>query len=120
LSIETPSEVLPPPESHSALGEDSKAAIASSVSVEAGLTMMLTMMQTGKFKVLKHLHDWFEEFRLYHRRDGKVVKEGDDLMSATRYGIMMLRYATCLKDEKVNWQRMLHGGAGYGGKSWMN
>ena len=29
------------------------------------------------------LNDWFEEFRLYHRKDGKVVKEGDDLLAAT-------------------------------------
>ena len=56
-----------------------------SVSVEAGLMEMLTRMQTGRFKVFKHLNDWFEEFRLYHRKDGKVVKEGDDLMAATRY-----------------------------------
>ena len=48
----------------------------------------------GKLKVFKHLNDWFEEFRLYHRKDGKVVKEGDDLMAATRYGIMMLRFAS--------------------------
>jgi hypothetical protein len=33
------------------------------------------------------------EFRLYHRKDGKVVKEHDDLLSATRYAIMMLRHA---------------------------
>jgi hypothetical protein len=64
-----------------------------SVSVEAGLMDMLSRMQTGKFKVFRHLVDWFKEFRLYHRKDGRVVKEGDDLMSATRYGIMMLRYA---------------------------
>ena len=55
---------------------------------------MLTRMQTGRFKVFKHLNDWFEEFRLYHRKDGKVVKEYDDLMAATRYGVMMLRNAT--------------------------
>ena len=65
-----------------------------SVSVEAGLMDMLDRMQTGRFKVFKHLNDWFEEFRLYHRKDGKVVKEGDDLMAATRYAIMMLRYAS--------------------------
>jgi hypothetical protein len=34
-----------------------------------------------------------EEFRLYHRKDGRVHKEHDDLMSATRYGVMMLRFA---------------------------
>lgn len=65
-----------------------------SVSVEAGLMMMLDRMQTGKFKVFSHLNDWWEEFRLYHRADGKVVKEGDDLMAATRYAIMSLRFAS--------------------------
>jgi hypothetical protein len=64
-----------------------------SVSVEAGLMDMLDRMKTGRFKVFNHLLDWLEEFRLYHRRDGKVVKEGDDLMSATRYAIMSLRHA---------------------------
>jgi hypothetical protein len=64
-----------------------------SVSVEAGLMDMLDRMQTGRFKVFKHLLDWFEEFRLYHRKDGRVVKEGDDLMAATRYACMSLRHA---------------------------
>ena len=69
-----------------------------SVSVEAGLMDMLDRMQTGRFKVFKHLNDWLEEFRLYHRKDGKVVKEDDDLMAATRYALMMLRYAS---DQKL-------------------
>ena len=68
-----------------------------SVSVEAGLMVMLTRMQTGKLKVFKHLNDWWEEFRLYHRKDGRVVKDGDDLMCATRYALMMLRYASTEK-----------------------
>jgi hypothetical protein len=55
---------------------------------------MLQRIESGRFKVFKHLNDWFEEFRLYHRKDGKVVKEGDDLMAATRYAIMMLRHAS--------------------------
>lgn len=61
--------------------------------VEAGLFDMLDRMQTGRLKVARHLHDWFEEFRLYHREDGKVVKVADDLMSATRYACMALRHA---------------------------
>jgi phage terminase large subunit-like protein len=61
--------------------------------VEAGLMDMLQRMQTGRLKVAEHLNDWFEEFRLYHRKDGKIVKLDDDLMSATRYLIMMLRFA---------------------------
>jgi phage terminase large subunit-like protein len=64
-----------------------------SVSVEAGIADMLIRMETGRFKVFKHLNDWFEEFRLYHRKDGRVHKEGDDLMSASRYAVTMLRYA---------------------------
>src|SRR6476659_2408784 len=61
---------------------------------------MLDRMQTGRFKVFKHLNDWWEEFRLYHRKDGKVVKEGDDLMAATRYALMMLRYARTEKERR--------------------
>ncbi len=61
--------------------------------VEAGIALMLTMMQTGRFRVARHLRDIFEEISLYHRKDGKVVKEGDDLISAIRYAVMMRRYA---------------------------
>lgn len=61
--------------------------------VEAGLADMLDRMQTGRLKVFSHLHEWFDEFHLYHRKDGKVVKERDDLMAATRYALMMLRFA---------------------------
>ena len=64
-----------------------------SVSVEAGLADMLIRMESGRFKVFKHLTDWFDEYRLYHRKDGRVHKEGDDLMCATRYAVMMLRHA---------------------------
>jgi hypothetical protein len=78
-----------------------------SVSVEAGLMDMLTRMESGRFKVLKHLHDWWEEFRLYHRQNGKVHKQGDDLMSATRYAVMMLRYAQTAK-ARADFDRDLH------------
>lgn len=61
--------------------------------VEAGLMEMLQRMQTGRLKVFEHLSEWFDEFRLYHRKDGKVVKEFDDLMAATRYALMGKRFA---------------------------
>jgi hypothetical protein len=60
---------------------------------EAGIMAMLDRMQTGRMKVFSTFREWFEEFRLYHRKDGKIVKERDDLMSATRIGVMMLRFA---------------------------
>ncbi|MHB1328532.1 MAG: terminase large subunit domain-containing protein, partial [Gemmatimonadales bacterium] len=58
-------------------------------SVEAGIQDLLTYMITGRFHVFDHLEMWFEEFRLYHRKDGKIVKEHEDLMAATRYGHIM-------------------------------
>jgi phage terminase large subunit-like protein len=61
--------------------------------VEAGITDLLDRMQTGRFKVFAHLLDWWDEFNLYHRKDGLIVKENDDLMSATRYAVMMRRFA---------------------------
>lgn len=60
---------------------------------EAGIMEMLDRMRTGRLKVASTCSQWFEEFRLYHRKDGKIVKERDDLMSATRMIIMMLRVA---------------------------
>lgn len=61
--------------------------------VEAGVAEMFDRMQTGRLKVFSHLADWFEEFNLYHRKDGLIVKQGDDLLSATRYAMMMRRHA---------------------------
>ncbi|MDT8333005.1 terminase family protein [Roseomonas gilardii] len=62
--------------------------------VEAGLSEMLDRMQTGRWKVFDTCVEWFDEFRLYHRKDGKVVKERDDVLSASRYAMMMRRFAT--------------------------
>ena len=70
--------------------------------VEAGIADLLDRMQTGRFKVFQHLNDWFEEFGLYHRRDGLIVKENDDLMSATRYATMMLRFAVIRQVKRQN------------------
>lgn len=69
-------------------------------STEAGIQDLLSHMQTGRFKVFKHLNDWFEEFRLYHRKEGKLVKERDDLMSATRYAHVMRRFAKIYEKEQ--------------------
>ena len=71
-----------------------------SFGVEAGIMEMLDRMQTGRLKVAAHLSDWWEEFRLYHRQDGRIVKEGDDLMAATRYALMSLRYAVTKPEKK--------------------
>lgn len=77
--------------------------------VEAGLMEMLDRMQTGRWKVFSTCSDWFEEFRLYHRKDGKVVKERDDAISASRYAMMMKRFATVEKRKSDDWSKYRHG-----------
>ena len=85
-------------------------------SVERGLLEMLKRMQTGRLRVAAHLNEWFEEFMLYHRKDGRLVKEGEDLMSATRYLLMMLRHAKVeapREEELVEGWEPFDRGAGY-------
>jgi phage terminase large subunit-like protein len=53
--------------------------------VEPGLMEMLERFRTGRLQVFNTLSPWFEEFRRYHRKKGKIHKEFDDLMDATRY-----------------------------------
>ena len=84
------------------------------VSVEAGVIEMLDRMQTNRWKVAEHLNDWFEEFRLYHRDDGKIVKEGEDLLCASRYAMMCLRFARVLESPSDAYGRASSGG----GASW--
>jgi len=67
-------------------------------SVEEGLMAMIQDMENGKFKVFSTLPNWFEEFRMYHRKGGKVVAFRDDLMSATRYAFQSQRFAVSGKD----------------------
>jgi hypothetical protein len=67
-------------------------------SVEEGLMAMIQSMESGKFKVFSTLNDWFEEFRMYHRKDGKVVPIRDDLMSATRYAFQSQRWSVAGSD----------------------
>jgi hypothetical protein len=60
-------------------------------SVETGLYRCLTRMTTGRLKVFRSCQNWLGEFRLYRRDEkGRVVKERDHLMDATRYLEMML------------------------------
>ena len=67
-------------------------------SIEEGLMAMVQAMENDRFKVFATLGDWFEEFRMYHRKVGKVVPFRDDLMSATRYAFQSQRFAISGKD----------------------
>jgi len=64
-------------------------------STEIGVLQMYERMKTNRWKVFKggSCSIWWEEYRRYHRVDGKINKVFDDLMSASRQAAMMIRKA---------------------------
>lgn len=63
-----------------------------SISTEAGIMEMQERFETGRIKVAAHLTEFLQEFGLYHRKNGLIVKLNDDIMSATRIGVMARRF----------------------------
>lgn len=61
-----------------------------SYSTEAGIMDLDTAMHAGRFRVSETCLDWFQEYKIYHRKLNdktgaiELVKKNDDLMSATR------------------------------------
>jgi len=62
----------------------------NSIHVWPAITSMQGRLADGRLRVFSHLSDWFDEYRTYHTIQGKIVKEHDDIMDATRYGLMGL------------------------------
>lgn len=54
---------------------------------------MIERMETGRFKVFSTNQDWFREYQNYHQKNGKIVDYNDHLIDATRYAVMMMRFA---------------------------
>ena len=48
---------------------------------------------SGRFKVFDSCTDFFNEYRNYHRRDGRLIDRNDDILKAVFYAVMMRRYA---------------------------
>lgn len=54
--------------------------------VEAGVQDVFDRMSAGKLKVFASCQTWWHEFRLYRRdQKGKIVKQADHVLDATRY-----------------------------------
>lgn len=75
--------------------------IDGSNSVEAGLSLILQMMKQGRFKIFRTCTQVLEEKRMYHRKDGKIVKLRDDYLDAMRYAVMMSRFAVLPPSKKI-------------------
>jgi phage terminase large subunit-like protein len=64
---------------------------AAAVSLEGGVKEIDLRERNGKWKVSRSCICYLEERRLYHRKDGEIVRLRDDTLSAARYGMMMRR-----------------------------
>jgi phage terminase large subunit-like protein len=52
---------------------------------EANIYAMRQRIETGRLRVFKTMVMWQEEYESYHRNEGKIIKEFDDLMDGTLY-----------------------------------
>lgn len=78
--------MMPEPATHAKL----KGVAANSL--EGGVAEIDLRERNSKWKVSRSCVCYLEERRLYHRKDGEIVKLRDDTLSAARYGMMMRRY----------------------------
>jgi phage terminase large subunit-like protein len=62
-------------------------------SVEAAVMDVNNRASVGKFRAQASLSDFFGEYRMYHRKDGVIVKIKDDIISALFKALMMKRFA---------------------------
>lgn len=88
--------------------------------VEAGIQNVWMRMSTGRLKVFSSCQSWLQEYRLYRRdENGKIVKENDHLMDATRYlvmsGLPIARCAPVDDDEYHGFGVNEHGRSAIGG-----
>lgn len=65
------------------------------LSRETGNQEVLERMRTNRFKVfnIPSCLEFIDEIQTLIRKDGQIIAEDDDIESATRYAIMMLRFA---------------------------
>jgi hypothetical protein len=77
-------------------------------SLEGGVKEIDLRERNGKWKVGRNCICYLEERRLYHRKDGEIVRLRDDALSAARYGAMMRRFFKPF-DECDSWE----GGGGW-------
>jgi hypothetical protein len=89
--------------------------------LEGGIQEIDLAVRSGKWKVSRTCVCYLEERRLYHRKDGEIVKLRDDTLSAARYGYMMRRFvkswAECDPMESNNPGWPSGGGSGGRGRS---
>ena len=68
-------------------------------SIEVGLMEIFQRLESERMFVFSTLDDFWQEYRMYHRKEQKVVPLHDDCMSAWRYAVQSLRFADVESNE---------------------
>jgi hypothetical protein len=91
----------------------------ASNAVEAGIYLVWSRLSTGKLKVFSTLQNWLAEFRIYRRdENGKIVKENDHLLDATRYMCLSGLAHAVAKPSALWTQRDMPAGVRRSGHEW--
>jgi phage terminase large subunit-like protein len=75
-------------------------------SLEAGIAIMQQRFANGTLLVASHLKEFFKEYVGYHYKEGRIVKENDDILSACRQIVMGYRFARVLDASQSIFERM--------------
>lgn len=62
-------------------------------SVESGITKVWSLLAAGKLKIFANCYNFLNEYILYRREKGKIIKKDDHLLDALRYAIMSEQHA---------------------------
>lgn len=59
--------------------------------VEPGIMEINERLRTDRLKIFSNCQHVLREMRMYHRKEGKLVKQDDDVLDALRYGVQMVK-----------------------------
>lgn len=86
--------------------------------VEAGIHACYQRLVSGRLKVFRSCRNWISEFRIYRRdENGKIVKENNHLMDASRYlvmsGMRMAKSPPEMDDDEMHQRTTRNRSTGY-------
>jgi len=79
--------------------DENKAEGTGGIKIEPGIVAMSNRIKDRRLRVFNTLPEWFQEYRQYHLKDGKIVDREDDFLASTRYLTQSIRHAILENDD---------------------